>query len=123
MSRRYCKNCEARTETADYQEKKTVRKNKKKQKTDSDMIQVLQLPVKKFKVTIINMLNTLEEKAENVYEGIRNFIEQTEKLIKKIKNAFAGLIRRVHTEEEKKINELKDKSTKYTQTKIKKKKN
>lgn len=86
------------------------------------MIQVLQLPVKKFKVTIINMLNTLEGKAENVYEGIRNFIEQTEKLIKKIKNAFAGLIRRVHTEEEKKINELKDKSTKYTQTKIKKKK-
>lgn len=85
------------------------------------MIQVLQLPVKKFKVTIINMLNTLEGKAENMYEGIRNFIEQTEKLIKKIKNAFAGLIRRVHTEEEKKINELKDKSTKYTQTKIKKK--
>lgn len=71
------------------------------------MIQVLQLLVKKYKVTIINMLNTLEGKAENAYEGIRNFIEQTEKLIKKIKNAFAGLIRRVHTGEEKKSMNLK----------------
>lgn len=48
-------------------------------KPDSDMIQVLQLPNKEFKVTLINNLLASVEKVEHIHEHRGDFMEQIER--------------------------------------------
>ena len=48
-------------------------------KPDSDILQVLQLPNKEFKVTLINNLLASVEKVEHIHEHTGDFIDQVER--------------------------------------------
>lgn len=48
-------------------------------KPDSDMIQVLQLPYKEFKITLISNLLASVEKVAHIHEHTGDFMEQIER--------------------------------------------